>query len=119
MDSTGESIIYPFLKYKQNCEIVESFWRLDTAKFCVPKVLEYIKFLADKNSISYKSLSREVMSKLLEFPINISSPISAVSNSAPPSPKRSVSDSQVSPRMNVDGISLGPKINFRRKITFD
>ena len=93
-------------------ELVESFWRSDTAKFCAPKVMEYIKFLADKNSISYESLKREVMSKLFESPINISSPISAVTNSAPPSPTRSSSDSLISPRVLVGGLTIGRKLSF-------
>ena len=92
--------------------LIDEFWRLDTAKFCLPKILEYIKFLADKNCISDKSLHREVISRLLELPITISSPIKAVINSAPPSPKL-----KSSPRISVGGIKLGPKIG--RKIIFN
>ena len=58
------------------------------------------------------------MTTLLELPINHSLPITAMvsmqpfTSSAPPSPKRSLSDSQVSPRVMVNGISLGRKLVF-------
>lgn len=98
--------------------LVEFYWRSNMAKYCIPKILEYISFLADKNEISDKSLKRQLMTSLLELPINHSLPLTALvsmqpyTSSAPPSPKRSISDPQVSPRVMVNGISLGRKLIF-------